>query len=655
MEHKKRLEKSRYITGFDGIRTIAVVGVILYHLFPQIMSGGYLGVPIFFTLSGYLITDLLRQELLQNDEIDVKGFYIRRMKRLYPGLVFMLISTSAYIALFQRDLLNNLRGVVASSVLYYNNWWQIFHGFSYFDRFASQSPYTHIWSWAVEAQNYLIWPILFILLKKYLKTNGKIVGAILAAACLSGLLMAVLYVPGADPTRVYYGTDTRIFSILLGSALAFVWPTFRLKEEIPQKARLLLNGVGGVSLGLVILSFIFLSDHYAFVYRGGMFLLSIVTALLVAVTAHPGADMNKWLTNPVFTWVGKRSYGIYLYQFPVMIFYEAKISNLNDHVFLHSLVELALILGISELSYRFIEKPLKNFYYRYILYALKDIVKKPIFTVPKVTFAVGVVLFGFAMYGWIIAPTNYVTADQLQLQQTIEQNKKLAEERKKAELERAETEETVTSSTEAPADTGDPTHYGLTDEEWVQAQALEVTAFGDSVILDGGADLQTVFPKMIIDGEVGRQVYNSEEPLEKLKTDNQLKETVLMSLGTNGSFTEAQFDRLMQIIGEERQVFWINARVPTRRWQNEVNTMLNTMAGKYKNLTVIDWYDFSKDHDEWFYEDLVHPNVDGQVQYAQFIGKALIGGVTAEKKEAADTTDTTEKKETTKTTETKEN
>ncbi|WP_321382763.1 acyltransferase family protein [uncultured Enterococcus sp.] len=631
MEHKKRLEKSRYITGFDGIRTIAVVGVILYHLFPQIMSGGYLGVPIFFTLSGYLITDLLRQEWLQNDEIDVKGFYIRRMKRLYPGLVFMLISSSAYIALFQRDLLNNLRGVVASSVLYYNNWWQIFHGFSYFDRFAAQSPFTHIWSLAVEAQNYLIWPLIFILLKKYLKSPGKIVGAILAAAAASGLLMAVLYVPGADPTRVYYGTDTRIFSILIGSALAFVWPTFRLKEEIPEKARLLLNGVGGVSLVLIVLSFIFLSDRFTFVYRGGMFLLSIVTALLVAVTAHPGADMNKWLTNPVFTWVGKRSYGIYLYQFPVMIFYEAKITNLTDHIFLHSLVELALILGISELSYRFVEKPLKNFYYRYILYALKDVVKKPFITIPKVTFAVGVLLFGVAAYGWAVAPTNYVTADQLQLQETIEKNKKQAEERRKAEMEQAETSESTSASSEEPA--GDPAHYGLTDEEWAQAQALEVTAFGDSVVLDGGADLQTVFPKMIIDGEVGRQVYNSEESLEKLKTDNQLKNTVLMSLGTNGSFTEAQFDSLMQLIGNERQVFWINVRVPTRRWQNEVNAMLNTMTEKYKNLTLIDWYGFSKDHDEWFYEDLVHPNVDGQVQYAQFIAKSLINGVNAEKKE----------------------
>ncbi|MBL1230862.1 acetyltransferase [Enterococcus sp. BWB1-3] len=629
MEQNKRLKNSRYITGFDGIRTIAVVGVILYHLSPRIMSGGYLGVPIFFTLSGYLITDLLRQEWLQNDEIDVKGFYIRRMKRLYPGLIVMLISASAYIVFFQKDLLNNLRGVIASSLLYYNNWWQIFHGFSYFDRFVTQSPFTHIWSLAVEAQNYLVWPLMFILLKRYLKTNKKIVSAVLTAACFSALLMAMLYVPRADPTRVYYGTDTRLFSILLGSGLAFVWPTLRLKEEIPQKARYLLNGIGCVSLAAVILSFIFLADHYSFIYRGGMFVLSIFSTLLVAITAHPGADLNKWLTNPVFTWIGKRSYGIYLYQFPVMIFYEARIKDLNEYLVLHSIIEIILILGISELSYRFIEKPLGAFYYKYIWYALKDLVKRPWITVQKVTFAIGVVLFGMAAYSWTIAPSNYVTADQQQLQETIANNKKRAEERRQANKENTEssTTSTFTSDSATEGEIADPAHYGLTDKEWANAQELEVTVFGDSVILDGAGILQSIFPKMIIDGEVGRQLYSSGEALQQLKTDNQLKNTVLISLGTNGLFTEAQFDSVMQIIGSERQVYWLNVRVPTRRWQNEVNSLLEAMNNKYSNLTIIDWYGVSKDHDEWFYEDFVHPNIEGQVKYAELISKSLINGI----------------------------
>lgn len=231
----KRLSTSRYITGFDGIRTLAVIGVILYHLLPTHMRGGYLGVPVFFVVSGYLITDLLRQEWDQNGKIKVKDFYIRRMKRLYPGMVVMLLISAAYITLFQRNLLNNLRGVFVSSPLYYNNWWQINHGLSYFDRFGNESPFTHLWSLAVEGQNYLIWPLVFILLMKIGKQRHRAFKFTAAVTILSAILLAVLYTPGADPTRVYYGTDTRLFSIWMGSALAFIWPSTHLKKEIPQK------------------------------------------------------------------------------------------------------------------------------------------------------------------------------------------------------------------------------------------------------------------------------------------------------------------------------------------------------------------------------------------------------------------------------------
>lgn len=621
MNTKKRLETRRYITGFDGIRTLAVIGVILYHLFPKTMRGGYLGVSIFFAVSGYLITDLLRQEWLKTGTIDIKGFYVRRIKRLYPGLLAMLIIASAYILLFQRDMLNNLRSIFASSVLSYNNWWQIVKGFSYFDRFTTPSPFTHLWSLSVETQNYLVWPLIFIGVKKYVKQTNKIFGLILAGAVVSGLLMALLYTPGADPTRVYYGTDTRLFSILLGSALAFVWPSFRLKEEIPIKAKRLLNGVGLIALVILLLSFLFLADHLSFVYYGGMFIVSIFATILVAVTAHPGADMNKWLTNPVFSWIGKRSYGIYLYQFPVMIFYEAKISNLSDHIWLHSLIEMALILGISELSYRFIEKPLGKFYYKYTWFALKDFFKKPWITKEKITVVIGFCLTILAMIALVVAPSNQVTADQQQLQKSIAANKKKAEERKAAE--KAKNNGQPEASTETSTNATE-TNYDLTAEEAQKAQTMEITAFGDSVILDAATGLQEIFPKMIVDGEVGRQLYMSVPKIEQLKKDQLLKQTVLVGLGTNGSFTEAQFDEFMSAIGADRKVYWINVRVPTQRWQNDVNTMLDNMTKKYTNLEVIDWYDYSNAHDDWFYDDRVHPNVEGQVKYSSFIAKQLV-------------------------------
>lgn len=626
MEKKKRLKKSRYITGFDGIRSLAVVGVILYHLLPTSMKGGYLGVPIFFVVSGYLITDLLRQEWEQNGKINIWQFYVRRMKRLYPGLAFLLITASAYITLFQRGLLNNLRGVVVSSLLYVNNWWQINNGLSYFDRFANESPFTHIWSLAVEAQNYLIWPVIFVLLMVFVRKKKWIFYTVLGTSVLSAILMMILYTPGGDPTRVYYGTDTRLFSIWMGSALAFVWPSTRLKKNIPKQAKRVLNLAGLISLLALILFFFFLDDHYSFVYYGGMFLVSIFCVILVAVTAHPGASLDRWLTNPVFTWIGKRSYGIYLYQFPVMIFYEAKVSDIADHVLIHTVIEISLILIISELSYRYIERPLARFDYSRTLQVVKGWFKTPIISKQKPWLIPATLVVIVALVGFVTAPKDSVTADQKQLQAKIAESKKLAEESQK------DSEKNDGTVDQAILD-----KYELTVEQGKKAQKLQLTAFGDSVMLDAATDLKEVYPHVVVDGDVGRQLYASEPYIEELKKQNLLKDTVLIGLGTNGAFTEAQFDTIMSALGD-RKVYWVNVRVPTKRWQNDVNAMLADMAKKYDNLTLIDWYDYSNGHSDWFYDDQVHPNPEGMKHYIHLVSETLLGKSKTDTKTTKDTT-----------------
>lgn len=621
----KRLSTSRYITGFDGIRTLAVIGVILYHLLPTQMRGGYLGVPVFFVVSGYLITDLLRQEWDQNGKIKVIDFYVRRMKRLYPGMVVMLGLAAAYITLFQRNLLNNLRGVVVSSLLYYNNWWQINHGLSYFDRFGNESPFTHLWSLAVEGQNYLIWPLVFILLMKIGKKRSRVFNVVAGITVFSGILFAVLYTPGADPTRVYYGTDTRLFSIWMGSALAFIWPTTHLKKEIPIKAKRILNLSGIVSLLGLVFAFFLLDDHLTFVYYGGMFLISILATVLVAVTAHPGASLNRLLTNPLFSYIGKRSYGIYLYQFPVMIFYEAKVGNIGENVLLHTLVELFLILLFSELSYRFIENPLRKFKYKHTVSTVRGWFTKPIFSWKKPWVIPGTLITMIALVGIISAPTNYVDAQQQQLKDTIAANKKAAEETQKNA--NGDSAQSSTDSSDA-ADTTEAeqdimTKYALSEAQLKKAESLEITAFGDSVMLDATADLQELFPQAVVDGDVGRQLYASPDLIKSLKNQGLLRDTVLVGLGTNGSFTEAQFDSFMSEIGD-RNVYWVNVRVPTQRWQNEVNRMLEKMADKYDNMTLIDWYDLSNSQESWFYEDRVHPNPDGMVEYVKLVAQTIL-------------------------------
>ena len=211
--------KKRYITGFDGLRTLAVVGVILYHIMPFKFQGGFLGVPIFLVLSGYLITDHLVLEYEQTGTIDLKNFYIKRVKRLYPGLITMLMATTAYITLFQRQLLVNIRGVIVTNLLYVYNWFEIAHGESYFDKFGNQSPFTHLWTLAIEGQFYLFWPLIMLALLVFIRKKQPIFDVLFIGSFVSALLMAVMFHPNQDPSRVYYGTDTRLFSIFLFSLL----------------------------------------------------------------------------------------------------------------------------------------------------------------------------------------------------------------------------------------------------------------------------------------------------------------------------------------------------------------------------------------------------------------------------------------------------
>ena len=624
MENKKQNQR-RYISGFDGLRSLAVIGVIFYHLMPGSMRGGYLGVPIFFVLSGYLITDLLRQEWQKEGEINFKQFYLRRIKRLYPALVTLLIVSSAYITLFQRSLLNNLRGIVSSSLLYVNNWWQIRHGFSYFDRFGNESPFTHLWSLSVEGQNYLIWPILFLLLVKFVKNKERIVQTLLIGTLISAVLMAILFQPGGDPTRVYYGTDTRIFSLWLGSALAFVWPTTQLSGQIPEKARQVLNLAGGIALFILVIAFFFLDSHYSFVYYGGLYLVSLVTVVLVAVIAHPGAGWNRWLTNPVFTYLGKRSYSIYLYQFPVMIFYEAKVKNVAENIWLHTLIEIILILILSECSYRFVETPGRKWTLKNILIQGKDWLRVP--ELNKQTLKRGSLLFVVlvSLIGLMIAPTNALTKEQEAFQKQVLENQKVADETKKQLTPPTveETETTEDSKERSEAFQNIMTRYNLTEEQVQAAQTLELTAFGDSVMLGATQNLQEVFPQVIVDAVIGRQLYNCIDELKQLEADGLLKDNLLLGLGSNGPATEAQFDQLMALIGE-RQVYLVNTRVPTQRWQNEVNQLLIKMSEKYSNITLIDWYSTTEGQGGWFREDQVHPNEQGLIEYTSLVAQKIL-------------------------------
>lgn len=648
---KTNVKPRRYITGFDGLRTIGVLGVILYHLRPDLFAGGYLGVPIFMVVSGYLITDGLLMQIDRTGTVDFKTFFLKRIKRLYPGLIAVLFATSAYIALFARDLLHNLHWMVVTNLTYVYNWWQILHGQSYFARFANnESPFTHLWTLSIEGQYYLVWPFIvwgFVLL---VKNRGKLFNVTFLLAVASAVWMFVLYHTtmqgaAADPSRLYYGTDTRAFSILLGAALAFIWPSAHLSLKIGVRQSRMLDGIGAVSLLGMLAMVIGLGAQSPWLYQGGMFLFSLLTMLLVAVVAHPGAHFNRLLSNPVFSWVGSRSYGLYLYQFPVMIFWEDHFRNIADHPLLYPVIEVLLILALTELSYRFIEQPLAHFDYHQTKTFLTALFRGQTHGRQRWVPVIAAVIFVIGAVGVGMAPGAKSTADSSPLAEQLKKNK-VDTKQKEAALRAAKAANakaakaaknrsqslSLSRSVSAAAESKAKAHpvnqefeqYGLTQVQLQRAQNMTVTAIGDSVMLDGKPLLQKLFPQAFVDATVSRQMTTTIGTVASYARSGALADTVVIGLGTNGPFSSGDLAQMMQAVGPKRRVFWINVHVPTRAWQNQVNALLAAEQAKYPNLHIIDWYHTSNGHSDWFYNDQVHMNPTGNPYYAALIAKALL-------------------------------
>jgi peptidoglycan/LPS O-acetylase OafA/YrhL len=354
----------RYLPGLDGLRALAVLAVVAYHLGLGWAPGGLLGVGVFFTLSGYLITDLLLGQFQRSGSLELVDFWMRRARRLLPALLVMLIVVVAWVAIWDRSQLDALRGMVASAALYVSNWWLIFQHTSYFARFGPPSPLGHLWSLAVEEQFYLIWPWLLFLALRYTRarrnTSGEYFGLAtlsLVLAAASALGMAMLYQPGYDPTRVYDGTDTRAFALLIGAALAFVWPSRKLRDDLGKLGAWCLDGVGVVGLGVICALIWRTSEYSPFLYRGGMVLLSFATALVVAAVASPASHIGALLGVGPIRWIGVRSYGIYLWHYPIITLTTP--ADGKDSL-LRGTLQVAASIAAAALSWRLVEEPIRH-------------------------------------------------------------------------------------------------------------------------------------------------------------------------------------------------------------------------------------------------------------------------------------------------------
>ncbi|MBG9452688.1 peptidoglycan O-acetyltransferase [Lysinibacillus sphaericus] len=604
----------RYIPGLDGIRALAVLAVIAYHFNFGWARGGFLGVDIFFVLSGYLITSTVLPLKGNQLTVGLGAFWMGRFRRLLPAAYVMIITSFAWATLFHKELLDTLRGDAISSIFYSSNWWFIFHKLSYFDSFGSPSPIKNLWSLAIEEQFYLIWPIVLMLGLFLVKKQAKLAIYIFIAAICSAVLMGIMYEPGADPSRVYYGTDTRSFELLIGCWLALVWPMKRLSSQKLSTDHVnKLNAISLVAFSIFILSIIFVDEYQTFLYRGGMFLFCLNAAILIACVCHPISILGKILSLKPLRWIGSRSYGIYLWHYPIMVL-GTPVHEIGNPAYWRVALQLVLILMIAELSYRFIEMPIRKegfrAYYRQHLIINKNkwssltIARKfttvlvPLFLIVFLTGMTGVV-------GEEKTESKESQPTEIKIdggEQPSKQNDAVAEkeapesdsgnvENEKAEASPPDKEEPKQGENDTTANPESESYNGI-------------LAIGDSLMIDIASSLHNIYPNITIDAKIGRQVSQAIQLAPNYASFNQPNKAVIIQLGTNGFFTNDQIDALLEAFANA-DIYLVNTRVP-RAWEGKVNYSLQQKAQEHDNITLIDWHSTAINHPEFFAPDGVH-------------------------------------------------
>ena len=606
---------SPYLPGLDGIRAIAVLSVLVFHLNFGWASGGLLGVQVFFVLSGYLITDLLVAEFRRTNGIAFKQFWIRRARRLLPALFVVLFVTVGWATVFDRGQLPALRGDVPAGIFYVSNWWFVFHHISYFARFGPPSPLGHLWSLSIEEQFYLLWPPLVLAAMAWVHHRRTVIVLTLAAAAASAIEMAVLFVPNGDPTRVYDGTDTRAFALLIGAALAVALPRKRSFAPVSANARHLLDAVGGCSLAGILLIFWLTSEYDSFLYEGGMVVLAALTALVIGVTVHPGSRLRALLGWEPLRWVGERSYGVYLWHYPVIVL----TTPLNAPAsVLRASLQMAATLVLTALSWRYVEQPVRHG----ALGRQWRRIRAHQWSWPHwrpAGWAVAGAVVGNAvvcvagLFGLVSASAADPAARVTTIVPVIHRHPG-------ASTTVPGGPRTTMPGTPSTTPADGATTTAVTAAPLPAGQG--VTAIGDSVMVDAAPYLQSSLPGIVIDAQVGEQLYQVQEAVPQLKAEGVIGSRVILELGTNGPFTPAQLTTLLDSFGPLQRIVLVNTHVP-RPWQQVVNDSIAAVAQTYPNTVVLDWNTAGADNPQYFYPDGVHLDPEGAKSYASLIVQTL--------------------------------
>jgi peptidoglycan/LPS O-acetylase OafA/YrhL len=586
---ERRGPRLAYRPGLDGLRAIAVAAVFLYHSRIDWLPGGFLGVDLFFVLSGYLITSLLLAEWDAGNRIDLRRFWLRRARRLLPAMVVVVLSALVLASIFARTDLARTRGDAVSSLLYYTNWHLIIANHSYFNLMGRPSLLQHLWSLAVEEQFYVVWPLLLVP-GLVLLGRRRLPFLVVAGIAGSAALMWVLYNPYGDPSRVYYGTDTRAFLLIMGILLALVWPAFeRLRRALP-----LLELLGVVALVTTILLFRQLQDFDPTLYRGGDLAAAFCFAVLIAAVAHPRTGLGQALGIAPLRWIGERSYGIYLWHWPVVALMRpgVDISWTGPGVVV---AQAAIVLAAATLSFRYIEQPIRTGRLQRRLAARPRRNRLELLGA-----GTGILVAAFAVLFVIPKALNPVST-YINPQPVRAAVKPVGSDR-------------------APHWFPGAQPVGRRQQRHSTAPTGRVLALGDSVMLGCSPQLrEALHHRVRVDATVGRQIDDTINELNRLRSRHRLPRTIVIQVGNNGPLWYRDLVRLRRALRGIPDVIVVNVRNATS-WQNESNQALVSWVHDWPAAHLADWYGHSTNK---MLSDGTHPWPHGCWIYARVIENTL--------------------------------